>query len=443
MGSGGSRSTGVGNAARVETNGALPAGPGDGVLAQTVALHRDPLETLRSARSEHGDVFTMRLATARPIVVMADPAAVETVLVADPGTARAGEARRRILPMASPRSVFGGDGAQHGGARRRVAAMFTPDAVNERRAAMEAIAVRHVARWPRRRPLRLLPRMRALVDEVFVETILGVRDQQRKTALTVAIRRMLWTPGNPPLSIPGEGDGLLGAAGAALFRRRRAPLARLLGEEIDSRGAHARDDDVIGSMLRGDPAAPTEAMVDELIPLLMAAQEPAASALTWLLDRLARERLAERFAATQDGDRLADAVVRETLRLRPAAIAALRRLTVAGNVAGHALPAGATVMLPIPLLHRDPQAFPEPDDFRPARWMDRPEPAAPFLPFGGGARRCLGEHLAQGYIASLVRPILRRVELQPLLPRPERMVLRGTILVPLRSTPVRVRSLAS
>jgi cytochrome P450 family 135 len=160
------------------------------------------------------------------------------------------------------------------------------------------------------------------------------------------------------------------------------------------------------------------------------------------MERLARQPdLADRFTVAADGDRFADAVVRETLRLRPAAIAALRRLTEPRHIAGHRLPAGATVMVPIPLLHRDRRAYAEPDDFRPERWTVESAPTAPFLPFGGGARRCLGEHLALAYVDAVVRPILRRVRLRALWPRPERMVLRGTILVPHRSAPMRLRPL--
>src|SRR4051794_41139654 len=61
----------------------LPPGPSAGPLAQTVAFHRDPLGVLRAAHARYGDVFTMRLATARPVVVVAAPAEVEPLLRAD------------------------------------------------------------------------------------------------------------------------------------------------------------------------------------------------------------------------------------------------------------------------------------------------------------------------------------------------------------------------
>jgi cytochrome P450 family 135 len=413
---------------------ALPPGPTTGPLAQTVAFHRDPLRVLRAAHERHGDVFTLRLATARPLVVVAALEEVRPVLHADPGAARAGAARRTILPLASPRSVFGGDGDSHAAARAPIAPLFAPDAVAARTSAMAEIAERHLLSWPRGRAFRLLPRMRTLVAEVFVRLVLGVGDDARAGVLAAALRRMLWTPGNPPLGIPGAGDGLMGAVARRAFDRRHAPLTRLLAAEVERRRADPPDD-LLGRVLRADPDRDGEDVADELLVLLAAAQEPPAAALTRLLDRLARGggALLDRYLG-DDGAR--DAIVRETLRLHPPAVAGLRRLSAPRVVAGHRLPAGVVAMVPIPLVHRDARAFPDPDAFRPERWADGGAAAAAVLPFGGGARRCLGEHLAQAYFAAIVPAILRRVRLRAVCRDPERMVVRGTILVPHRSTPV-------
>jgi cytochrome P450 len=407
---------------------ALPPGPSAGPLAQTVAFHRDPLGVLRAAQARYGDVFTMRLLTARPVVVVAAPEEVGPLLHADPGAAHAGSARRTILPLASPRSVFGSDGAAHAAARTPVAGLFAPPAVAAQHDAIARIAERHALAWPRGRPVRLLERMRALVDEVFVRLMLGVEDDERVGALVAALRRMLWTPGNPPLTVPGDGDGLMGAAARRAFDRRHAPLTRLIAEEVERRRADPPDD-VLGRILRANPGKHGADVAGELLVLLAAAQEPPAVALTRVLDRLAR---APELAARYGADR--DAIVSETLRLHPPAVAGLRRLAEPRAVAGHRLPAGVVTMVPIPLLHRDARLFSDPDAFRPERWRS----AAPsvYLPFGDGARRCLGEHLAHAYFAAIVPAILQRVRLRALRPRPERMVVRGTILVPHRSGPV-------
>jgi cytochrome P450 family 135 len=415
----------------------LPLGPSASPAVQTVAFHRDPLGVLRRSRSRYGPLFTLRLAVVGPVVVVADAAMVEPLLAADPAGARAGEARRRILPMASPRSVFGADGEQHRMARERIWAAFNGESVGRHSAAMESLTEDHVARWPRGRPFRLLPRVRTLIDEIFVRHIVGVDERERGRALVLAMRRMLWTPGNPPMPIPGPGNDTLPGPASVLFKWRSAPVIKLVGDAIDRRRGAAADgrvDDIIGALLHLAPDLPTPAMVDELLAVLMAGQEPPSVAVTRVLDRLARyPAVRDRFLAAGAGDPYRDAVVREELRLHPPALAVLRRLTTALDVAGQSLPADTTVMLPVPLLHRDPQAFDAPDEFRPERWLQDAPPEQCFLPFGGGVRRCLGEHLARAYFAAVVPTVLRGVTLRPLRPRPERMVVRAATLVPHRS----------
>jgi cytochrome P450 len=342
---------------------------------------------------EFGDVFTIRLLTARPTVVAAAPESVAELLEADPESAHAGEARRSVLPFASPRSVFGGDGADHDEPEADIAPALSRAAVDARREEMTAIATRHAEALPRARPFRLLERVRDVTDEIFVRVVLGVRDDRLVTRLVEAIRHMLRTPGNPPVTLPGPGDGLVGALAQKLFERRQGPALAALTEAVGDKGR-----------------------AEELMSLVMAAQEPPAIALTWVLDRLGREpELADAYLADPEGEAPASA--------------ALRRLTAPRRVGGFDLPAGVDVMVPSTLLHRDPRGFEDPDGFHPERWRGTP-PDAPFFPFGGGARRCVGEHLAHAELANVVPAFLRAARPVPLAPEPERMVQRATVLVP-------------
>lgn len=422
-----------------------PPGSEANVLAQTVAFHRDPLEFLRRQQEQFGDVFQIRLLTARPTFFVAEPEAVEALLDSDPERAHAGEARRAVLPFASSRSVFGGDAAAHRAARTRIAPAFAPEAIDSHREQIAAIAERHAAGWPLGRPFRLLSRLRTLCDEVFVRLVLGVREEEIARELIEAIGRMLRTPGNPPVTLPGKGDGLIGELGQALFEQRQAPVVAALSRAVEARradvSANGNGDgiDVLGCMVAADADLTTEQIVDELMSLLMAAQEPPSIALAWILDRLAREpELAETFTA-DPRSRRSDAIVREVLRLRPPASGSLRRLLKPMAVEGHELPAGATVVAPTALVHRDRRGFRDPDRFEPERWLADITPSWPFFPFGGGARRCVGEPLAQAGIETVVPAILRTVKLTPLAPEPERMVQRATVLVPQRGLMVRAR----
>jgi cytochrome P450 len=417
---------------RPATSSLLPPGPETGRVAQSAAFHRDPLRFLERARDRFGQVFTLRLAVAGPMVVVADPRAIDQVLASDPGGGHGGEGRRRILGMVSPDSILGADGDRHRRARQPLEPAFTSEAVSPLAQPIAAIAARHADSWPTGRPTKALSRLRSIADEIFVRLALGVRDERRAAALTAAIGRMLRTPGNPPLPVPGGQAGLVGEAGKRIFERRQAPVAALLGEEVEARReASEHRHDAISCLLRAEPDLTTEEAVDRLVPLTMAGQEPPASALTWLLDRLIRDdELATRFLADSTGDD-ARAIVNESLRLAPAVHSVVRHLTAELYVGGYRLPPGVTVALPILLLHRDPQVFPDPGEFRPERFADGAAPSS-FIPFGGGNRACLGRSLPATELATVLPELLRRRRLRPLARRPERMVVRGTVLVPRR-----------
>ncbi len=70
------------------------------------------------------------------------------------------------------------------------------------------------------------------------------------------------------------------------------------------------------------------------------------------------------------------------------------------------------------VLHRDPKRWPEPEKFRPERFLGRSVrdlPAYDYLPFGGGPRRCTGDRYAHIVMTTILRELLprMRVELAP------------------------------
>jgi cytochrome P450 family 135 len=232
----------------------------------------------------------------------------------------------------------------------------------------------------------------------------------------------------------------VGWAGEAIFAQRAAPVRALLLEELhDRRLTGEPGDDVLAAMLR-PPEIDDEAIIDQLLIVLMAAQEPPAIALTNIICELARSPLVARRFQDEPGSRRV--IIAEVLRLRPSASAVLRQLTEPMDVAGHALPAGTAVACSSPLLHRDPRAFPHPDVFEPDRFADGTPAGAPYFPFGGGTRRCLGEALAEAEFRAVLPAVLERRHFRLEWPRPERMVICATVLVPHRGALVRATTIA-
>lgn len=137
-----------------------------------------------------------------------------------------------------------------------------------------------------------------------------------------------------------------------------------------------------------------------------------------------------------------DAVLQETMRLRPVAHLTARRLASPMEVRGYSLPAGTTVAIPAYLVHSRPDVYPDPRAFKPERFLDKPPGAFTWVPFGGGARRCVGASFATLEMKCVIATVLRRVSMRAARRAPERIKMRNIILTPAHSTRVVVERVA-
>jgi cytochrome P450 len=165
---------------------------------------------------------------------------------------------------------------------------------------------------------------------------------------------------------------------------------------------------------------------DEVMTLLLAGHETTALALSWaflLLDRNreARDRLEAEVTAVLGSEPASpddvpalpytQAVVNETLRLYPPAYVTGREAIRSTTIAGVRIPKRHIVLISMYTTHRDPRFFPEPDAFRPERWLDGLEkrlPRGTFIPFGLGSRKCIGASFAMMETVLLLATIARR-----------------------------------
>ncbi|MBV8197131.1 MAG: cytochrome P450, partial [Candidatus Eremiobacteraeota bacterium] len=161
---------------------------------------------------------------------------------------------------------------------------------------------------------------------------------------------------------------------------------------------------------------------DEIMTLFIAGHETTANALTFGLVLLAQHPdAAERAAlAASNGDReYIGRVIKEVLRLYPPAWIvgreALRDVTFAD---GTIIASGTTVFFAPLTLHRRSDIFENPDAFDPDRWLRGEPPPFAYVPFGGGARRCIGEDFALAEIATVLTTLLSRFRFQLATTRP-------------------------
>jgi cytochrome P450 family 135 len=138
----------------------------------------------------------------------------------------------------------------------------------------------------------------------------------------------------------------------------------------------------------------------------------------------------ERLTSSLDDDEYLDAVVKETLRMRPVIVDVARKLTRETEIAGWRLPAGTLVLPAIAVLQARPELYESPAEFMPERFLDGSAESYAWIPFGGGVRRCIGASFAQAEMRTVLREVLRRVRLRAPTQRPERGVVRHVTVVP-------------
>ncbi len=418
----------------------------------TARLARRPLETLLGWQRRYGDVFTVRYLVFGTGVYVADPEAIRSMFTGDQSDLHAGEANAPLATVLGESSVLVLDGERHLRQRRLLLPPFQGSAVTGFREVIREAAAAEIATWSAGRELVLRERMRALTFEVICRAVFGVTEPARVQRLRAALLALL-DSGSLLFLSPTLGRDLGRLSPGGRLRRRLAVADALLYEEIERRRGAAdleQRTDVLSLLLRardedGEPLSDGE-LRDELITMLAAGHETTATGLAFAFDLLLHDpatlaRLRDELDGGDGG--YLDAVVTETLRLRPVIDAAERTLKAPRTVAGWELPAGIRVYPAIALVHRREDLYPRAAEFRPERFLDRGAESYSWLPFGGGIRRCIGAALAQAEMAEVIRAVVTRVDLEPLRPELDPVVIRGITMVPRHGTPVRVRSVSA
>jgi cytochrome P450 len=402
----------------------LPPGPDWSVLKSTQRWWRRPLQTLDECHARYGDMFTFRMAHEGTWVFVSDPEAIKQVFTGDPRLLHAGEANIALLPVLGEHSVLLLDEPAHMKERKLMLPPFHGKRMQAYREVMAQVAADEIDRWPTDRPMQMRPRMQAVTLEIILRAVFGVDEGERLTRLRDELRRTLNLLGNPRRAIFMVILGPERLRRFPPFRRNMERIDRLLFEEIAVRrdaADLAERDDILSLLLQarhedGRPMSDRE-LRDELMTLLVAGHETTATALSWAVELLSRhpaelQRL-EAEVADDDGGEYLDAVIKETLRLRPVIALVLRKLVEPMEIGGRLLPAGVSVAPSIYLAHRRPDVYPEPERFRPERFLEQPAGTYTWIPFGGGVRRCLGASFAEFEMSVVLRELVARRRLRP------------------------------
>ena len=427
---------------------ALPPGPRISLL-QAARMVRNPIAYLSGLQRRHGDVFTVPYPFLGRMAYLAHPDAIKQVFTGDPALFHSGEAVEPILsPVVGHNSVFVLDEDEHMRERKLLLPPFHGERVRRYAATFEEITVREVERWPLGEPFALRDRMQSLTLEAILRTVFGIRDPDVIAQFQAQIPRMARV-GNLVVWMPGLRHGERFGPWARFVRAREA-VYELVYNEIDrarSDPALEERDDVLALLLQArredGNGMSREELRDELMTVIAAGHETTATGLSWFFERVLRhpeveERLRAEIA-DGDGDEYLDAVVRETLRVRPVVLDVVRRVKRPVTIGGWDLPADTDVVPAIALVQLREDVYPEPHAFRPERFLEEDGGAAgpyTWIPFGGGVRRCIGAAFAQLELKVMARTILEHARVSAPDARPEPQRAAHVTVVPAHGTRV-------
>jgi cytochrome P450 family 135 len=411
-------------------DGALPPGPRLPSALQTLYWTSRPLAFMRSCRRRFGDVFTLRIRHTGTWVLLSDPADVKQVFTAQADTLGVGEANTLLGPVLGQSSVMLLEEPAHMAHRKRMLPPFHGRQMLDYGEVVTEVTREEIARWPVGEPFALWPRMQAITLEVIMRATFGSTDAPQIRHLRELMRELTEWMNSPRRLATLAAFGPRWLVGNSSFRAVMDPVEAAVLEEVRRRRAAGEQQgqrDIYGIIetahaAEGQPLTEQE-MQDELMTLIL--DGPTSSSLAWSFERLMRnpeklERLREELATGQEA--YLDAVVRETLRLRPAVPVVVRRLLTPMQLGGHTVPAGATVAPCIYLMHHREDIYPEPDSFLPERFLERPAGTYTWIPFGGGVRRCAAASFALLEMKRVIQTVLQEVDLRPVRAQPEKVV---------------------
>jgi cytochrome P450 len=420
--------------------GRLPPGPRLPRILQTAGFVFAGPRFLEACRRRYGNAVSFSTVFDSGFVILFDPELVKELFQGSGDQLHAGEANSLLGPVLGERSVLLLDGAEHLRHRRLMLPPFHGRRMQAYAEVMVASADQEIDSWPVGEPFALLPSMQALTLRVILRAVFGYRAGAAEDELQRSIRAMIEPIARPRGVLLMATMGRLGSDRGASqrFEASRRAVDEILYAEIARRRAEPdldQRDDVFSALLlaedeHGERLTDREVR-DELVTLLLAGHETTATGLAWTFDLVLHAPAVHRRAVEGD-DAYLDAVVKESLRLRPV-IPGVGRVVrgEAFQLNGYVIPPGVEINPSIRMIHRRADLYPDPESFRPERFLG-PDPPDTYtwIPFGGGTRRCLGASFALMEMRIVVRRVLERCALRPAAGKRDEVQFRAITLAP-------------
>ncbi len=409
---------------------AAKAIPGPGRWETLKRLYPLPFRALPTFLSEvaerYGPIATFAI-PGRRFVFLNDPDLIKEALVTQQH-AFVKSLGARTLQMLLGDGLLTSEDPLHRQMRRIVQPAFHRNRIEQYLRSMQRIGDDFVSRLVDGESLDMHQAMNELTLRIAGETLFGVDAEHNAREVRDALREAMETY---PYAIGPIGKlrrSMPWLRSTRRFNRARATLDRIIYALIDERRKdRSKRSDALSLLLEAEDAETgyrlsNEQVRDEAMTLFLAGHETTANALLWTWYQLAKyphveARLHEEVDDISGGSNPVETlsrlqytarVVRESMRLYPPAWIIGREARHDVVLGGYRVTARTTVFICPLVLHRSSRFYPNPQVFDPDRWVDFDPPQFAYVPFGGGARRCIGEEFAWAETTLMLATLAKR-----------------------------------
>ena len=433
----------------------LPDGPKTPAFLQQLHWIANPVGYLEQTAAEgYGDIFMAGVNENFPVFV-SNPQALQQIFTNDTKQFTApGDLNTHLQPLVGDYSLFMLSGKGHQRQRKLLMPPFHGDRMRSYGKLICNIAEQVMSQLPPGKPFKARIAMQEISLQVILQAVFGVSEGQRYELLKQRLSSMLDIFQSPIaasfLYFPWLRRDFGPWSSWGKFIRQQQLVDELIYAEISSRRQQPDPSrtDILSLLIAardeaGQPMTDVE-LHDQLITLLLAGQETTATAMAWALywshhlPEVGEQLLAELATLDPNPDPTSisqlpylTAVCNETLRIYPVAMLTFPRVVQDRvELLGYSLPPGTGVVGCIDLLHQREYLYPEPKQFKPDRFLARQYSPYEFMPFGAGARRCIGAALAMYEMKLVLATILSNYKLALFDKRPVKPQRRGITLAP-------------
>jgi len=409
-------------------------GPKTHPFLQLLEWLRDPLEYMDRNSKEFGGIFLISF-TEKPLVMVSGPKALKEILTGSAFTAPGTLNEEASLLLGSNSLIVLSD-PEHQRRRKLLMPTFHGDHLFSYGQIIQEITEKVMTTWQTGQPFDVRESMQEIALRVILKVVFGLQEGDRLEKLKIAlVKRFKMTAqgfGRISIFLPFLRQDWGAWSPWSRIMAQQKYCDDLIYAEIRDRRANPDSDriDILNLLITatdeaGESLSDVE-LRDELMTLLFAGHETTATALSWVLylihqhpdvyQKLMLEL--ENLGPNPDSITVFQspyltAVCNETLRLYPVTMLTFPRQTERPVfVTGYDLKANTIVVGSIYLNHRRPDIYPEPEKFKPDRFLERQFSPYEFIPFGAGSRRCIAPALAQFEMKVVLATLLSQLKLQ-------------------------------